>query len=104
MPRRSSRRYRRRYPPQRTSTSDRLGLGRAGQRPRFVRWGLAASVVVLALGLIDTRTGLLREGRPIGAALLVDALLIIVGVIVYLTVLKRGLRARDRDGRSFRRR
>jgi hypothetical protein len=55
-----------------------------------VRWGLAACVVVLALGLIDTRTGLLREGRPIGAALLVDALLIMVGVIVYLAVLRRG--------------
>ncbi len=69
-----------------------------------MRWGLATCVVILALVLIDTRSGLLREGRPVGAALLVDALLVIVGVIGYLAVLRRGRRARDRDGRSFRRR
>ena len=96
MPRRSSRRYRRRHPPQHTSAGDQLGLGRVRQRSRLVRWSLAACVVTLALVLIDTRTGMLRGGRSPEAALLVDALLLGVGVIVYVAVLRRGSRTRGR--------
>ncbi len=96
MPRRSSRRYRRRHPPQRTSTRDRLALSGAGGLPRAVRWTLAGVVVALILALIDTRTGLLRRGRSPELALIVDALLLGVGALVCGALLWRASRGRDR--------
>jgi hypothetical protein len=104
VPRRSSRRYRRRHPPQRTSTREQLELHSAGRRPRLARWSVVGAVVIVALGLFDTRTGLVRAGRPPQAALLVDALLLGGGVLVYVIMLRTRSRARDRAGRSSRRR
>jgi hypothetical protein len=96
VPRRSSRRYRRRHPPRRGSTRDRLGLSGAGRLPRALRWGLTAGVVALLLALVDTRSGLLRRGRSPDAALLVDALLLGVAVVAYILVLRHTSRAHDR--------
>jgi uncharacterized membrane protein YsdA (DUF1294 family) len=61
-----------------------------------VRWSLTASVVIFALWLVDTRTGLAREGRSLQTALLVDALLLGVGALVYVVVIRRGARTRVR--------
>jgi len=88
MPRRSSRRYRRRHAPQHSSAGDQRGLGRLRQRSRLVRWCLAACVAALALVLIDTSTGMLRRGRSPEAALLLDGLLLVGGVILYVLVLR----------------
>ncbi len=73
---------------------DRLGLSGAGRRSRLVRWSLAAFVVAFALVLIDTRTGMLHRGRSPATALLVDALLLVVGVILYVAVVRRRSRRR----------
>jgi uncharacterized membrane protein YsdA (DUF1294 family) len=52
--------------------------------------------VIFALWLVDTRTGLVREGRSLEAALLVDALLLGTGTLVYAVIIRRGRRTRVR--------
>lgn len=71
-------------------------LGPTGAQSRVVRWGIAVCIVVLALVLVDARTGLLRRGRAPGTALLVDALLLAVGAVAFVAFLRRGSRGHDR--------
>ncbi|MGD0998597.1 MAG: hypothetical protein ABR941_09825 [Thermoleophilia bacterium] len=52
--------------------------------------------MIFALWLVDTRTGLVREGRSLQAALLVDALLLGVGTLVYVVIIRRGPRTHVR--------